>query len=341
MARKNLTHKLIGTKSERALEKGLVDAQDVAVDSSSFNNNLESADDTVQKVANKIDNLTVSSGGGGTGPPGEKGDSGPPGEKGDPGPPGADGNDLNYEAQADITQEIQMVVSEKMRQLYSGLFLMNGSGTALYRVNPENGGVTLVNSNTGISNARGFAFLQGQVFVVRITSNRIDLLTIDLNTGSTASVNSIVPTNIQASAIVNHNGSLYVATNDFSKQFYRIDITTNSDGSLSAASVLLGNAPSNANIYGMTSKDGVLYANTGTRLQTLDIDTLTLTSIGTYNLENGMRGISFVGDTLYGVGSVSDSLFSIDITTGLATGIGNAFTGAFSNLTNTLRAYRI
>ena len=79
-------------------------ASKVTIESEDFDGNLEPADDTVQKLAVKVDGL-VGGGGGGVGPqgpPGPKGDpgndggvgpQGPPGPKGDPGNDGRDGAD--------------------------------------------------------------------------------------------------------------------------------------------------------------------------------------------------------------------------------------------------------
>ena len=210
---------------------------------------------------------------------------------------------------------------------------MNQSGTQLYRVNRENAGVTLAFNDIGVSNVRGFTFFQGQVYLVANVSSNTRLYRIDLNTGVSTLI-GIVP-QVPPLSIVNHNGSLYVASSASNRPFYRINVTTNSDGSLSVTSTLLGNV-ANTVIYGMASRGGVLYVNTGNQLQTLDIGSLSLNPVGqSYNLENGMRGISFVGDTLYGVGDNNRTLFSIDITTGAETVINSSpFSLTFPTLTD-------
>ena len=66
-----------------------IPASQVTVQSSGFTQNLSSDDDTAQKVAQKVDGLTVS--GGARGPAGIQGPAGPKGDQGDTGPAGPQG----------------------------------------------------------------------------------------------------------------------------------------------------------------------------------------------------------------------------------------------------------
>ena len=66
MATKRFTHRISPTKSQKALESTLLDGENVKVDATGFDGNLANTDDTVQKIAQKLDDLTVASGGGST-----------------------------------------------------------------------------------------------------------------------------------------------------------------------------------------------------------------------------------------------------------------------------------
>ena len=207
-------------------------------------------------------------------------------------------------------------------------------GTNLYVIDPDTGKATLLSSLTDGDNASltGISFLAGELYATDIFEVPDFLLlfgTIDPDTGVYTGISD-------QDNSWNWQG---LATDEDAGLFYTIDGDDNNilksvtpDGTVT--SIGTGTGISGA---GMAYDDGndILYATSDDGgLYTVDVITGEATLVGPMGIGGGFIGLAYdeVNDVLYANDANSDSLYRLDVETGLAIPVGENFAANINGL---------